>query len=347
MNFKGSCLVSTLVIATLAASACTRSSQEPANATKTPSRSALQRMHETARPWDDWMVIHGDQYIPVVNALGQNFQTARESFLQMDFQTAAQETRKAVEFLKAELATASAKDKPRIEASIRDLNRLAAQLDHQKVESLAQIDAVFGEAHQADMERNWIGVGVENWSPMTQAPSAYFHQAKDDLVRKNLDAAAAAIRKVAGLLKLEGTRTGVEGKAELTTSAESLNKLAAAVEKGSVTNVQMLSSAFATAQYALADSHWRKATRDWNLKHSKDTGHELEAAVLNLAEGTEWAGREAEFDSSLVVKDALDLSKRLIEGEPEASGEVAQQLRTVGHEIHSLEQNAADQSAAM
>ena len=347
MNFKRSYLLSTLVIATLTVSACTRSTQESANATKTPSRSALQRMHETARPWDDWMVIHGDQYVPVVNALGHNFQTARESFLQMDFQTAAQETRKAAEFLKAELATASAKDKPRIEASIRDLNRLAAQLDHQKVESLAQIDAVFGEAHQADMERNWIGVGVENWSPMTQAPSAYFHQAKDDLLRKNFDAAATAIRKVAGLLKLEATRIGVEGNAELNTSAEALNKLAAEIEKGSMRDVQRLSSAFATAQYALADSHWRNATRDWNLKHFKETGHELEAAVLNLAEGTEWAGRGAEFDSSLVVKDALDLSKRLIEGEPEASGEVAQQLRTVGQEIRSLEQNAAGQSATM
>src|SRR5437879_866476 len=70
MNFKRSYLLSTLVIATLAASACTRSTQELANATKPASRSALQRTHETARPWDDWMVIHGDKYVPVVNALG-------------------------------------------------------------------------------------------------------------------------------------------------------------------------------------------------------------------------------------------------------------------------------------
>jgi hypothetical protein len=293
------------------------------------------------------MVIHGDQYLPVVSALGHNFQTARESFLKMDFQTAAQETRNAAELLKDELATVSAKDKPRIEASIRDLNQLAAQLDHRKVESLVQIDAVFGEAHQAEMERNWIGVGVENWSPMTQAPSAYLHQAKDDLLRKNLDSAATAIRQVAGLLKLEATRTGVEGNTKLASSSEALNKLAAEVEKGSVSDLQVLSSAFAAAQYALADSHWRNATRDWNLKHSKDTGHELEAAVLNLAEGTEWAGRAAEFDSSLVVKDALDLSQRLIEGQLETSGEVNQQLRTVGQKIRSLEHNTANQSAAL
>jgi len=41
-----------------------------------------------------------------------------------------------------------------------------------------------------------------------------------------------------------------------------------------------------------------------------------------------------------VVEDALSLSQRLIEGAPENFGEVAQQLRTVGQEIHSLDQNA-------
>jgi len=285
------------------------------------------------------MVIHGDQYVPIVDELGRNFASARESFLQMDFETAAQETRKAAELLDAELKRASAKERVRLEASIRDLNQLAAQLDRQRVESLSQIDAVFGEAHQADMERNWISVGVRSWSPMAQAPSVYFHLAKEDLVRRNFDAAATSIRKAAGLLRLEATRTGLEGNSKLVGSSQALSKLAAEIEKGSSTDVRALSSAFAAAQYALADSHWRKAARDWNLKEPKETGYELEAAVLNLAEGTEWAGHGAEFDSSLVVEDALSLSKRLIEGAPESLGEVVQQLRTVGQQIRNLDQN--------
>ena len=340
MNLRRLCLASTLVITGLTASACTRPTKDPEEATTRSGGSVLQRAHATAQPWNGWMVIHGDQYVPIVDELGRNFESARESFLRMDFETAAQETRKAAELLNSELKRASAKEKARLEASIRDLNQLAAQLDRQRLESLAQIDGVFGEAHQADMERNWISVGVRNWSPMAQAPSAYFHQAKEDLVRKNFDAAATAIRKAAGLIRLEATRTGAEGNTKLVSSSQALSKLAADIETGSSTDVRLLSGAFADAQYALADSHWRKAARDWNLREPKETGHELEAAVLNLAEGTEWAGSGTEFDSSLVVEDALSLSKRLIEGAPENFGEVAQQLRTVGQEIHSLDQNA-------
>ena len=340
MNLRRLCLASTLVIAGLTASACTRPTKDPEEATTRSGGSVLQRAHATAQPWNGWMVIHGDQYVPIVDELGRNFESARESFLRMDFETAAQETRKAAELLNSELKRASAKEKARLEASIRDLNQLAAQLDRQRLESLAQIDGVFGEAHQADMERNWISVGVRNWSPMAKAPSAYFHQAKEDLVRKNFDAAATAIRKAAGLIRLEATRTGAEGNTKLVSSSQALSKLADDIETGSSTDVRLLRGAFAEAQYVLADSHWRKAARDWNLREPKETGHELEAAVLNLAEGTEWAGSGTEFDSSLVVEDALSLSQRLIEGAPENFGEVAQQLRTVGQEIHSLDQNA-------
>src|SRR5262249_24760150 len=153
MNLTRLCLASTLVIAGVAALPFTRPTKKPGVTIETAGETVLQRVHTTAQPWNGGMVIHGDQYVPIVDELGRNFESARESFLQMDFETAAQETREASELLSAELKRASAKEKVTLEASIRDLNLLAAELDRQRVEELSQIDAVFGEAHQADMER--------------------------------------------------------------------------------------------------------------------------------------------------------------------------------------------------
>jgi hypothetical protein len=53
MTLDKSCFVTTLLFASLAGSACNRFTQEPGKAAKMAGPSALQRAHETAKPWDD------------------------------------------------------------------------------------------------------------------------------------------------------------------------------------------------------------------------------------------------------------------------------------------------------
>ena len=96
------------------------------------------------------------------------------------------------------------------------------------------------------------------------------------------------------------------------------------------------SRSFAGAEYALADSYYSKALDDWAQHEFQNAGHELEASIANLLRGAEWTGRGAEFDSTLVVKEALLLSRKLIDGQAAGSHEVAQQIRTVGGQIEAL-----------
>jgi len=288
------------------------------------------------KPWSDWLVVQGDHYNPVVDEVGRNFQLARSSFLKIDFSTSARETRKAAAFLKDELATASQEEKRRLNAAIRDLHQLAKHLDRRSVESLAQIDAVFVKAHQVDMGHSWTVVGFERWSPVARAPEAHFRLAEQALLKKDYDSAATEIRKAEGLLKLEATRTTFEGKNDLNTSSQELNQLATEVQSGSVIGAQRLSKPFAAASYALAESHYFKAIQDWKRNEPRDSGHELEVSALNLAEGADWAGHGTEFDSSLVVKDAIELSKKLIDGELQAAKQIAPEIHSVGNEIQNL-----------
>ncbi len=297
-----------------------------------------------AQPWDDWLVLQEDQYVPIVDEVGRNFELARSSFLKMDFSTAAKETRKAAAFLKDEMATASREEKKRLNAATRDLNQLANRLDHQSVESLAWMDEVFGEAHQVDMERHWTVVGFQVWSRVARAPEAHFRLAEQALLKKDYASAAREIRKAAGLLKLETTRTTAEGKDNLNRSRQKLIKLAVEVQSGSVTSAQRLSAPFAAACYALAESHFLKATEDWKKSEPKNSGHELEASVLNLSEGAEWAGHGAEFDSSLVVKNAIALSRKLISGDAQTVSQIAPEVRSVGNEIENLKKEIKSQA---
>lgn len=297
-----------------------------------------------AKPWDDWLVLQGDQYVPIVDEVGRNLEVARTSFLKMDFPTAAQEVRKAAAFLKGEEAVASESKKERLNAAIRDLDQLAKRLDRHSLESVAQMDEVIAKAHQVDMEHNWTVVGFERWGTVSRAPEAHFRLAEQALLKKDYDSAAKEIRRGAGLLKLEATRASVEGKNDLNTSWKELSNLATEVQSGSVTSARKLDYPFAAAGYALAESHYLKAIQDWTDNDPKNCGHELEASILNLAEGAEWAGHGAEFDSSLVIKDALALSKKLIDGELQTAKQISPEVRSVGNEIENLKKKNAPQA---
>jgi hypothetical protein len=329
---------------TVALFACNRNKEEKPTDIGSAKDDATENAHRQGKPGVDWLQVQGKEYIPTVDELGRTFQLARTSFVRMDFQTAARETSKAAESLREQVGEASRQQKERIEAAIQDLDQLAQQLDHDSVESLDQLDAIFARAHQADLELNWVVLGVEHWAPMAQASDEHLRLAQQDLVQKNFKGASGEIRRAARLLKMEATRTTAEGRDELNTASQVLNGLAIRVENGSIQSAQSLDRSFAGAEYALADSYYSKALDDWAQHEFQNAGHELEASIANLLRGTEWTGRGAEFDSTLVVKEALLLSRKLIDGQAGGSHEVAQQIKSVGGEIEALKRELGSQT---
>jgi hypothetical protein len=286
--------------------------------------------------WTNWLIIGGNQYIPVVNEVGRNFQLARENFLQMDFTRSAQDIHKAAGFLQEELGNASREQKVKLEKSIHALNQLAYGLDHHSITSLDQLDTVIAYVNRADMEHSWIVVGVEKWTPLAKAPNSHLLQARQDFIHSDFKSAAAELFKVSGLLKLELNRATPDGKSRLTATWKVMDKLALQIQKGSINDVNELNAPFAQAQYAFAETHYLNALQDWNNHDSTQTGFELNAAILNLEEGAKWAGHGAEYNNSWFVKDAYALSQKLISGQLGVSANVPREIHSVGDTIENL-----------
>ena len=339
MNHSHFCFALVFALVGLGMANCTEVKQSEKLENQTTASTPVKPKDQTntsPQSWNEWIVIKGNHYVPVVDEVGRNIRLARENFLRMDFKSAETETRKAAAILQEELGTGSREEKVQIKAAIRDLDRLADQLDQHTVESLDQMDIVLDKALEADLEHTWKVVGVERWTPLAEAANAHLQLAQQELLKKDFKDAAAEIRKVVGLLRLEAVRSFPEEERELLGSGGDLELLAGEVEKGALSSVKGLDSSFAAAQYALAESHYQNALRDWAMHDSAGTGHELSASVLDLSAGADWAGRGAEFDSALVVKDAMALSSQLIEGSYGDRTEIAQEIRSVGNEIESL-----------
>ncbi len=293
---------------------------------------------ETSHPqqWTNWLIIGGNQYIPVVNDVGRNFQLARENFLQMDLARSAQEIHKAAAFLQGELGTASREQKIKLEKSIHALNKLAYRLEHHSITSLDQLDTVFAFVNRVDMEHSWVVVGVEKWTPLAEATNSHLGQAQRDFLHSDFKSAAAELFKVSGLLKLELNRATPDGKSRLTAAWKAMDKLAYQIEEGSINNVIELHAPFAEAQYAFAETHYLNALWDWDNHDNTQTGFELKAAILNLEEGAKWAGHGAAYNNSWFVKDAYALSQKLISGQLGVSANVPQEIHSVGNTIENL-----------
>ena len=298
-------------------------------------RSLAAKTNEAVKPpnpGDDWLITQGNNYVPVVDELGRNIRSARQDFLQTDFQAAAAEVRKGADFLRQEVGPASPADRSKLSAVISEMDELADSLDKNSVTSLEALDRVFAKAHQVDMENSWAVVGVEKWFPFVESTGQHMNNAKEAFLRKDFVTAVTEIRKVEALLKLQASRSTEQGRRDLETVWNELETLAARVETGSIPQTQVLSNTFATAQYALARVHNQKALQDWNDKERIRTGYELKAAIAHLEKGDSWAGHGAE--SSLVLH-GQQLSQKLTGGTPVAKNTVERAIENIGKVIEN------------
>ena len=195
-----------MVISSLGLAGCGRTNQfQSATA-----RSFAAKTNETATPantGDDWLIIQGNNYVPVIDELGRNIRLARREFLETRFQAAAVEVRKGADFLKQEMGPASPAEKAKLNSAIKEMEELADSLDRNSVTSLEALDQVFAKAHQVDMENSWAVVGVEKWFPFVETTGQHMSKAREAYLKKDFSTAATEIRKAEALLKLQANRS--------------------------------------------------------------------------------------------------------------------------------------------
>jgi len=169
-----------------------------------------------------------------------------------------------------------------------------------------------------------------------ELPGEHFHKARENFLKKDLKGAASEIRKGEAFLRLQAARATAEGKKGLITSIAELEKLANDVEKGTVTSAKTLDRTFAKSHHALAKHHYLKALEYRTKKDTKRAGHSLKAAAVHLEHGFAWSGHELEAGTAKVVRTALDLGGKLIEGTGLMTDEVVKAIDYIGQEIEKL-----------
>lgn len=166
-------------------------------------------------------------------------------------------------------------------------------------------------------------------------PNSHFGLARDNFLKKDYAASAAEIRKGAAYVKLEmsrATSAGEDGKA-LSDAVVQLAKLADDIEKGAVTSADKLSTAFASAEQALAFHHELKAKEYWAAEEQKKAGQDLKAASKHLENAMKYANEKVETGTEAAIKDARDIGQKLVEGTGWAADKVGKAMQDLGKKI--------------
>ena len=204
---------------------------------------------------------------------------------------------------------------------------------------MKQLDAVFVQAHGADIDQRWAVADETAWYPYVEEPDQHFKNAHDAFLSRDFKKTAEEIRKGEAFVKLEDVRATGDAKRSLDASARELAQLASEASNGEVKDVKSLDNAFARADYALALSHRAKASEGWANKDATKAGYELRAAANYLEQGASRAGGDVESDVSASVKDTREVAGKLIQGTSVATDDVVKVMETIGREIEMLGKN--------
>jgi hypothetical protein len=135
MNRKVKGLVTVFVVTTVFFCAGLKANEQNANMTE-PAYSTTQ-----AQPTNPQNT--------AVNMNEENFNNARESFLKKDYKAAAKDIQKCVKFMKSETKHASAGGKKALNSSIKELEKLAKDINQGKVTTVNTLDDAFSRARNA------------------------------------------------------------------------------------------------------------------------------------------------------------------------------------------------------
>ncbi len=184
----------------------------------------------------------------------------------------------------------------------------------------------------------WVYIEEVDLAVFQDEPEYLFHKAREIFFKRDAQAAATEIRKGTVFLKLEAARASTKGREALLASVHELEKLADAVEKGTVASVKELDHSFARAHNALTEHPHLKATESWAKNEPKKTGHYLKAAATHLENAISWSGHKLESGVKKFTNGTRVLAGKMIEGTGWVPKEIGKGIEEIGIEIQKLGQ---------
>ena len=189
---------------------------------------AKESAEESLTPWPEgWMVAHREEWIPVLDELGLHLHSARAAFSRGDRSVAATEVRGGIDFLERLSSEASDRDRAALENAITTLQAIADRLSMDREVTVEQIDIAFTNAYRSDLEREALVVDTDSAVHYLERPEKHLERALEQFVANETQAAASEIDKASAFLRLEGNRLDLAERAQLITSAQDLEHVAA------------------------------------------------------------------------------------------------------------------------
>ena len=105
---------------------------------------------------EGYVVVEEDVLTVFVDAPGEHFHKARQSFLKKDYKAAAEEIRKGAAFMKLQAARATNEGKKVLTVSIDELEKLAKDVEKGTVTSAATLNHTFARAHHALARHHYL-----------------------------------------------------------------------------------------------------------------------------------------------------------------------------------------------
>jgi|GEM_PF-5894695 len=256
--------------------------------TKTVSNQTVANQDENITP-DGWVVVENETFIPIVDELGNKLSLARKSYLKGDNEAAAVAMREGSAFLKQEIPKADAEGKVALKKASDDLMSKASIVQMGEIDSVQDLDKIFSEAYQADIEQLWVVADEQQWIPIVEMPQQHWQQAKQDFNNKKYAAAANEVRKGTAFLNLEANRTKDQDiKADIQGSAQNLEQLAKNIKEGKVTDVAELELEFARGQVAMGQFYKSQAKDSESQGKLVIAGNEIISSFHHLQAANNW-----------------------------------------------------------
>jgi hypothetical protein len=336
-------LVTLIITGALTLGACQQqkqarvSSAEPNQISQTTQTKPQLNPNPSITP-DDWLVVDEERIIPVVDQLGQHLSQARQNYLKGDNAAASKEMEAGAKFLKQEIPQATKKDIAALNKASDELIKQSSLVEKGQINSIKELDQVFAEAYQADVEHLWLYVDQEKWIPIIESPQQHWQEAKKDFLNQDNLAAAIEVRKGAAFLSLEANRTtDASIKSNLLKSVKNLEQLAKEIQAGKISDVTKLDRAFAQGQIVMGRFFENKAQDSEAQGELVRAGQEIMGAFHHLQAANNWLG-EDKANLEMAKTEIKAVRDNLNSPNEAQSRSLNKAIATVGQEIQLLTQ---------
>lgn len=295
---------------------------------------------------DEWIVAEENNWLPVVDGLGQHLQMARQQFEAKDFKAAATEIRAAAGFLKDESTTLT---NPAAQQAIQmvndELEKLAGRVEAGKVTSIEGLNTTFRDAYQTDIDHRVSGLSAAARAVLADQPGKHFQQAVSALAKNNNKTAAQELSKGIAFAKIEESAATGMAKDDLTTAIANLETVAGELAKGEPVDNMTVGRLIARAHYALANQHMARSGEAQTSNNLTEMGYELQAATNQLELAATQSGYKIEGEYAARLENLKSLADQLVKGNKPDMSQVAQAIDSAKQALANIDQMLTSQEA--